>query len=167
MISFNFSFTVPVIFLRRFSYKTIKRATNDFSRVITTSSNGTSYKARFEGDHAAVVKEIHLIDQEDDFFYREVQLLGRLNHRHVVSLTGFSVGQKKYPTLFLILYQINQFAFVSLITTFYFSSRFRFLIFENVENGSLKEHLNGNFCSLCIYIYTVFIKVIVFCLIFG
>ncbi|CAI9280068.1 unnamed protein product [Lactuca saligna] len=104
--------TVPVIFLRRFSYKTIKRATNDFSRVIATSSNGTSYKARFEGDHAAVVKEIHLIDQEDDFFYREVQILGRLNHRHVVSLTGFSVGQKK------------------------------FLIFENVENGSLKEHLN-------------------------
>ena len=45
----------------------------------------------------AVVKEIHLIDQEDDYFYREVQLLGRLHHRHVVALNGFSVGRKRYP----------------------------------------------------------------------
>ncbi|KVH96654.1 probable receptor-like protein kinase At1g49730 [Cynara cardunculus var. scolymus] len=105
--------SVPVIFLRRFSYKDIKRATDSFSRVITTSSHGASYKARFQGGHVAVVKEIHLIGQEDDhIFYREVQLLGRLHHRHVVALNGYSVGQK------------------------------RFLVFENVENGSLKEHLN-------------------------
>ncbi|KAI3499102.1 hypothetical protein L1887_34895 [Cichorium endivia] len=104
--------TVPVIFLRRFSYKDIKRATSDFNRVIATSSHGTSYKARFENGDVAVVKEVHLIDQEDDFFYREVQLLARLHHRHVVALNGFSLGRK------------------------------RFLVFENVENGSLKEHLN-------------------------
>lgn len=105
--------TVPVIFLRRFSYKDIKRATNGFSRVTGTSTHGASYKARFEGGDVGVVKEIHLIDQEDDdFFYREVQLLGRLHHRHVVALNGFCIGRK------------------------------RFLVFENVENGSLKEHLN-------------------------
>ncbi|KAM0032570.1 putative protein kinase RLK-Pelle-URK-1 family [Helianthus debilis subsp. tardiflorus] len=80
--------SVPVTFLRRFSYKDIKHATDGFSRVIGTSSHGASYKAR------------------------EVQLLGRLHHRHIVALDGFSVGRK------------------------------RFLVFENVENGSLKEHLN-------------------------
>ncbi|PWA39811.1 Protein kinase, catalytic domain-containing protein [Artemisia annua] len=104
--------SVPVIFLRRFSYNDIKRATDGFSRVIATSSHGASYKAKFQGGRVAVVKEIHLIDQEDDYFYREVQLLGRLHHRHVVALDGFSVGRK------------------------------RFLVFENSENGSLKEHLN-------------------------
>ncbi|KAK9078762.1 hypothetical protein SSX86_002820 [Deinandra increscens subsp. villosa] len=105
--------SVPVTFLRRFSYKDIKHATDGFSRVIGTSSHGASYKARFQSGHVAVVKEIHFIDhQDDDSFYREVQLLGRLHHRHVVALNGFSVGRK------------------------------RFLVFENVENGSLKDHLN-------------------------
>nr|XP_043624451.1 probable receptor-like protein kinase At1g49730 [Erigeron canadensis] len=103
--------SVPVIFLKRFSYKDIKQATDSFSRVLGTSSHGASYIAKFE-DSVYVVKEIHIIDKEDDFFYRQVQLLGRLHHRHVVALTGFSVGRK------------------------------RFLVFENVENGSLKEHLN-------------------------
>ncbi|KAL8188759.1 hypothetical protein R6Q57_029779 [Mikania cordata] len=105
--------SVPVTFLRRFSYKDIKHATDGFSRVIGTSSHGASYKAKFHSVRAAVVKEILLIDQQDDdSFYREVQLLGRLHHRHVVALNGFSVGRK------------------------------RFLVFENLENGSLKEHLN-------------------------
>ncbi|KAI7750959.1 hypothetical protein M8C21_031789 [Ambrosia artemisiifolia] len=105
--------SVPVTFLRRFSYKDIKHATDNFSRVIGTSSHGASYKARFQNGRVAVVKEIHLVDQQDDdSFYREVQLLGRLHHRHIVALNGFSVGRK------------------------------RFLVFENVENGSLKEHLN-------------------------
>ncbi|XP_076911204.1 putative receptor-like protein kinase At1g49730, partial [Bidens hawaiensis] len=105
--------SVPVTFLRRFSYKDIKNATDGFSRVIGTSSHGASYKAKFQNGRFAVVKEIHLVDQQDDdSFYREVQLLGRLHHRHIVALNGFSVGRK------------------------------RFLVFENVENGSLKEHLN-------------------------
>ncbi|PWA68708.1 protein kinase superfamily protein [Artemisia annua] len=97
MLNLLFNCTVPVIFLRRFSYNDIKRATDGFSRVIATSSHGASYKAKFQGGRVAVVKEIHLIDQEDDYFYREVQLLGRLHHRHVVALDGFSVGRKRYP----------------------------------------------------------------------
>ncbi|XP_071686848.1 probable receptor-like protein kinase At1g49730 [Rutidosis leptorrhynchoides] len=112
MSNSNLIIEIPVTFLKRFSYKDIKRATDNFSRVIGTSSHGASYKATFQGGCAAVVKEVHLIDKEDDFFYKELQLLGRLHHRHVVELNGFSVGHKS------------------------------FLVFENVENGSLKEHLN-------------------------
>ncbi|XP_047977793.1 probable receptor-like protein kinase At1g49730 isoform X2 [Salvia hispanica] len=41
-----------------------------------------------------------------------IQLLGRLHHRHILALYGFSTGPK------------------------------RFLVFENIESGSLKEHLS-------------------------
>lgn len=113
---------VPVIFLRRFSYDDIKQATDGFRRVIAaTSSNWASFfKANFQDGHVALVKQIHLIDKQDDFFYTEVQLLGRLHHRHVLALDGFSAGRK------------------------------RFLVFENVQNGSLKQHLNGNFIAIYI-----------------
>lgn len=103
---------VPLIFLRRFSYKDIKRATDGFHRIILNSSHGTAYKAKFNSGRLALVKEIRGFGQEDDDFYREVQLLGCLHHRHIVALTGFSMGRK------------------------------RFLVFESIENGSLKEHLN-------------------------
>ncbi|KAM7497003.1 hypothetical protein LguiA_021417 [Lonicera macranthoides] len=102
----------PVPFVKRFSYNDIKRATDSFRRIIDSSSHGTVYKAKFQSGHLALVKEVRVFNEEDSVFYREVQLLGRLHHRHVVALTGFSMGQK------------------------------RFLVFENMENGSLKEYLN-------------------------
>ncbi|XP_058196191.1 probable receptor-like protein kinase At1g49730 isoform X1 [Rhododendron vialii] len=51
-------------------------------------------------------------DFDEEAFYKEVLLLGCLHHRHIVSLCGFSTGRK------------------------------RFLVFENIENGTLKDHLN-------------------------
>ncbi|KAI5667043.1 hypothetical protein M9H77_16896 [Catharanthus roseus] len=44
--------------------------------------------------------------------FRTVQFLGRLHHRHIAALCGFSTGRK------------------------------RFLVFENLERGSLKDHLS-------------------------
>ncbi|WCJ40127.1 Protein kinase superfamily protein [Euphorbia peplus] len=102
----------PVSFARRFSYKQVKRATDSFHRIIYTDSHGTAYKARFQDGEIALVKELNDLDQGDDVFYREVQLLGRLHHRHLLALKGFSIGHK------------------------------RLLVFDNIENGSLKEHLN-------------------------
>ncbi|XP_065865078.1 probable receptor-like protein kinase At1g49730 isoform X2 [Euphorbia lathyris] len=99
-------------FARRFSYKEVKRATDGFHRIIYSDSHGTAYKARFQDGEIALVKEVNDLDQGDDVFYREVQLLGRLHHRHLLALKGFSMGQK------------------------------RLLVFDNIENGSLKEHLN-------------------------
>ncbi|GFZ17721.1 protein kinase superfamily protein [Actinidia rufa] len=99
-------------FVRHFSYSDIKRATDGFRRIIDNSSLGVAYKAKFRDGHVALVKEVRDFDVENGAFYKEVQLLGRLHHRHIVSLNGFSTGRK------------------------------RFLVFENIENGSLKDHLN-------------------------
>lgn len=102
----------PSLFLRHFSYKDIKRATGSFGRIIAVRSHGSVYNAKFKDGHVALVKEIKAFNQAKDVFYREVQHLGRLHHRHLVALRGFS------------------------------AERERFLVFENIENGSLKEHLN-------------------------
>ncbi|KAJ4724746.1 Kinase family protein [Melia azedarach] len=101
-----------ISFVRRFSYKDIKRATDSFHRIIYRNSHGVAYKARFQDGEVALVKEIEAFNLEKDAFYREVQLLARLHHRHLLALQGFSLGHK------------------------------RLLIFDNIENGSLKEHLN-------------------------
>ncbi|KAG8387421.1 hypothetical protein BUALT_Bualt02G0019700 [Buddleja alternifolia] len=98
--------------IKQFSYKVLKKATDGFRSVIDNSSQGASYKAKFRNGHVATVKEVKLFDEDDDSFYREVQLLGRLHHRHIVALSGFSTGSK------------------------------RFLVFENMERGSLKQHLS-------------------------
>ncbi|KAJ7948109.1 Kinase family protein [Quillaja saponaria] len=101
-----------VSFVRQLSYKEIKRATDDFQRTIYSSSRGAAYRAKFQDGGVSLVKEVSAIDEEDKIFYREVQLLGRLHHRHLLALKGFSMGHK------------------------------RLLVFDNIENGSLKDHLN-------------------------
>ncbi|CAK9159070.1 unnamed protein product [Ilex paraguariensis] len=102
----------PLSFVRLFTYKDIKRATDDFRRIIDNSSQGAAYKAKFQNGHVALVKEVRVFSEQEHEFYKEVQLLGCLHHRHIVALSGFSTGHK------------------------------RFLVFENIENGSLKEHLS-------------------------
>ncbi|KAK4286292.1 hypothetical protein QN277_002868 [Acacia crassicarpa] len=100
-------------FMRRLSYKDVKRATDGFHRIIYSNSQVAAYAAKFEDGSASLVKEIKDFDQADDSFYSEVQFLGRLHHRHLLSLKGFSLNRKS-----------------------------RLLIFDSIENGSLKDHLN-------------------------
>lgn len=104
--------SLPLV--KHFSYKDIKRATGGFRRLVDSSSDGAVYRATFQnGQVSFQAKEVkNLDDQDDDIFFNKVQLLWRLHHRHIVSLVGFSSWPK------------------------------RFLLFENVENGSLKEHLS-------------------------
>ncbi|PPE00450.1 hypothetical protein GOBAR_DD02546 [Gossypium barbadense] len=102
----------PILFVKKFSYKDVKRATDGFHRIVYSNSHGAAYKANFEGGEVALVKEARAFDEGKESFYREVQFLGRLHHRHLLALRGFSTGQK------------------------------RLLVFDNIENGSLKEHFN-------------------------
>ncbi|KAK8995247.1 hypothetical protein V6N11_069689 [Hibiscus sabdariffa] len=102
----------PILFVKKFSYKDVKRATDGFHRVVYSNPHGTAYKARFEGGEVALVKEARAFDEGMESFYREVQFLERLHHRHLLALRGFSTGNK------------------------------RLLVFDNIENGSLKEHFN-------------------------
>uniref|UniRef100_A0A1D1ZIK8 Putative receptor-like protein kinase At1g49730 n=1 Tax=Anthurium amnicola TaxID=1678845 RepID=A0A1D1ZIK8_9ARAE len=98
-------------FLRHFTYKEIKRATDGFSRIVGSDGNGPIYKAQFPDGLVATVKKIRAFE-EGKYLHRELQILGRLHHRHLVKLQGFSEGQD------------------------------RFLVFDYIENGSLKEFLH-------------------------
>ncbi|KAI5575927.1 hypothetical protein BDE02_09G011100 [Populus trichocarpa] len=102
----------PESSVRRFSYKDIKRATDGFHRIIYSNSHGAAYRARFQDGEVALVKEGKDLNQGKDNFLKEVQLLGQLHHRHLLALKGFSTGHK------------------------------RLLVYDNIEMGSLKEHLN-------------------------
>ncbi|KAL9262090.1 putative receptor-like protein [Drosera capensis] len=102
----------PVPLLRQFSYKDLKTATDEFRRPIASHSDGVTYEAKLEDGSVALVKEIKGAEQRQDDFYREVQLLGCLHHRHLVALQGYSLGRQS------------------------------FLVFESTGYGSLKEHPN-------------------------
>eukprot|EP00268_Persea_americana_P047976 TRINITY_DN5033_c0_g1_i1.p1 TRINITY_DN5033_c0_g1~~TRINITY_DN5033_c0_g1_i1.p1 ORF type:complete len:306 (+),score=53.09 TRINITY_DN5033_c0_g1_i1:192-1109(+) len=99
-------------FIRHFSCKELRRATGSFSTIMGNGSHGVVYKAQFSDGLVAVVREVRDFQQGQDAFDREVQLLARLHHRHLVTLRGFSKGYD------------------------------RFLVFDYMENGSLKELLH-------------------------
>ncbi|XP_022986692.1 probable receptor-like protein kinase At1g49730 [Cucurbita maxima] len=107
---FHRSRSVPILYVRRFSYREIKRATGGFNRVVYTNPQCAAYNARFQDGSVALVKELRALN--DDVFKTEVQLLGRLHHRHLLTLRGFSTGHK------------------------------RLLVFDEIGNGSLRDHLN-------------------------
>ncbi|KAF0907459.1 hypothetical protein E2562_017392 [Oryza meyeriana var. granulata] len=100
-------------FVRKFKHKEIEAATNGFSTILVTGPRGTAYRARFADGLVATVRRAGDGDQEKEAFYRELQLLGRLNHRHIVRLHGFSS-----------------------------EGHSRFLVFDHMENRSLKECLH-------------------------
>ncbi|KAM3385957.1 hypothetical protein ACQJBY_009552 [Aegilops geniculata] len=104
-------------FVRRFKPSEIEAATSGFSTALETGGpRGTAYRARFADGLVATVRRAGGGDPnqegQEGAFYRELQLLGRLNHRHVVRLRGFSEGHN------------------------------RFLVFDQMENRSLKECLH-------------------------
>lgn len=102
----------PVNILKRISYKELNRATDRFRRIITCDSQTITYEARFQDGSVSVVKEVKVADHGNKVFHKELQLLGRLHHRHVVALSGYSLGRRS------------------------------FLVFESTAKGSLKDHLN-------------------------
>ncbi|BBN07295.1 protein MpRLK-Pelle_URK-1 [Marchantia polymorpha subsp. ruderalis] len=99
---------------RRFKLREVKKATNDFSTIIGRGGFGTVYKARFKDGLVAAVKRMNKgSHQAENDFAREMELLGRLHHRHLVSLRGFCAENRE-----------------------------RVLVYDYMENGSLKEHLH-------------------------
>lgn len=106
----------PSSMFRRFSYKEIQRATNGFCTIIGRGGFGTVYKAQFENGFIAAVKRMNKVSQQgEEEFCKETELLGRLHHRHLVTLRGFCAEKHE-----------------------------RFLVYEYMENGSLKEHLHAS-----------------------
>ncbi|XWS62918.1 hypothetical protein CRYUN_Cryun06bG0051700 [Craigia yunnanensis] len=100
---------------QKYSYKETKKATDNFSTVIGRGGFGTVYKALFnEGSVVAVKRMNKVLGQGEDEFCREIELLARLHHRHLVALRGFCIEKRE-----------------------------RFLMYEYMSNGSLKDHLHS------------------------
>lgn len=77
---------------RKFSYKETKRATDNFSVVIGQGGFGTVYRGQFSDGLVAAVKRMNKVsEQAEDEFCREIELLARLHHRHLVALRGFCI----------------------------------------------------------------------------
>ncbi|ESQ30506.1 hypothetical protein EUTSA_v10011356mg [Eutrema salsugineum] len=97
---------------RKFSYKEMRNATNDFNKVIGHGGFGTVYKAEFSDGLVAAVKRMNKVSvQSQNDFCREIELLAKLHHRNLVALKGFCIEKKE-----------------------------RFLIYDYMANGSLKDH---------------------------
>ncbi|XVF45122.1 hypothetical protein PTKIN_Ptkin02bG0180400 [Pterospermum kingtungense] len=100
---------------QKYSFKETKKATDNFSTVIGRGGFGTVYKAQFHDGSVVAVKRMNkLSEQGEDEFCREIELLARLHHRHLVALRGFCIEKHE-----------------------------RFLMYEYMSNGSLKYHLHS------------------------
>ncbi|XP_039006556.1 probable receptor-like protein kinase At1g49730 [Hibiscus syriacus] len=100
---------------QKYSYKETKRATCSFSTVIGRGGFGTVYKAQYGDGSMVAVKRINKFsEQGEDEFFREIELLARLHHRHLVALRGFCIKNHE-----------------------------RFLMYEYMSNGSLKDHIHS------------------------
>ncbi|XP_072998402.1 probable receptor-like protein kinase At1g49730 [Typha latifolia] len=105
----------PSSIVRRFSYKETRKATDNFSTIIGKGGFGTVYKAQFSDGSLAAVKRMDKVSKQgEEEFCREMELLARLHHRHLVALKGFCVERSE-----------------------------RFLVYEYMENGSLKDHIHS------------------------
>ncbi|KAG5238883.1 receptor protein [Salix suchowensis] len=104
----------PASMLRKFSYKETMKATDNFNTIIGQGGFGTVFKAEFSGGLVAAVKRMNKVsEQAEEEFCREIELLARLHHRHLVALRGFCIKKNE-----------------------------RFLMYEYMANGSLKDHLH-------------------------
>ncbi|XP_044490671.1 probable receptor-like protein kinase At1g49730 isoform X2 [Mangifera indica] len=100
---------------QKFSYRETKKATDNFNTVIGQGGFGTVYKAQLSDGSLLAVKRMNKVsEQGEDEFCRELELLARLHHRHLVTLRGFCIKKCE-----------------------------RFLMYEYMANGSLKDHLHS------------------------
>ncbi|XP_027769719.1 probable receptor-like protein kinase At1g49730 [Solanum pennellii] len=100
--------------LTKYSYKGTKKATNNFSTAIGQGGFGI-YKYEFKDGSVVAVKRMNKVSEQHDYeFCREIELLARLHHRQLVSLWGFCTERLE-----------------------------RFLMYEYMPNGSLKDQLHN------------------------
>lgn len=81
---------------RRFGYKETMKATDNLSTIIGKGGFGTVYKAQFSDGTIGAVKRMNKISKQgEEEFCREMELLARLHHRHLVALRGFCIDRNE------------------------------------------------------------------------
>lgn len=82
----------PSSMFKKYSYKETKKATNNLGTIIGQGGFGTVYKAQFSDGSTLAVKRMDKVsEQAVEEFCREIELLARLHHRHLVALKGFCI----------------------------------------------------------------------------
>ncbi|CAI5989052.1 unnamed protein product [Closterium sp. NIES-64] len=100
---------------RVFSLAELRRATKEWQAEIGRGGYGSVYKAVLKDKTVVAVKRLDVVsDQGDREFIREVELLSRVHHRHLVNLLGFCAEKEE-----------------------------RALVYEYMGLGSLFDHLHG------------------------
>eukprot|EP00271_Cylindrocystis_brebissonii_P004912 TRINITY_DN16843_c0_g4_i1.p1 TRINITY_DN16843_c0_g4~~TRINITY_DN16843_c0_g4_i1.p1 ORF type:complete len:879 (+),score=113.31 TRINITY_DN16843_c0_g4_i1:407-3043(+) len=101
--------------VKSFGLAELKKATKNFSQVLGKGGYGTVYKAVLRDDSIVAVKRLDQVSKQGDIeFIREVELLSRLHHRHLVNLQGFCAEKGE-----------------------------RMLVYEYMAMGSLYDHIHG------------------------
>ncbi|KAJ7552940.1 hypothetical protein O6H91_06G077700 [Diphasiastrum complanatum] len=75
--------------LKKFSYKELRTATNNFSEKIGSGGFGSVYKGCLQDQTKVGVKKLHNMRQGDKDFRAEVSTLGMIQHVNLVRLRGF------------------------------------------------------------------------------
>ncbi|XP_078170621.1 receptor-like serine/threonine-protein kinase NCRK [Carex rostrata] len=104
----------------RFSYGELDQATNKFSdeNVIGVGGTSTVYRGQLSDGRMVAIKKLIPVGSEADFeFLSEIELISRLNHRHVVPLLGYCSENHGRQSE-------------------------RLLVLEYMSNGNLRECLN-------------------------
>uniref|UniRef100_A0A1J3H663 Putative receptor-like protein kinase n=1 Tax=Noccaea caerulescens TaxID=107243 RepID=A0A1J3H663_NOCCA len=108
-------------YVQCFDFKTLEKATGGFkeSNVIGQGGFGCVYKACFDNNTKAAVKNIENVSQEAKReFQNEVELLSKIQHSNIISLLGSAS-------------EINS----------------SFIVYELMEKGSLDDQLHGPSCG--------------------
>ncbi|XP_024930440.3 putative receptor protein kinase ZmPK1 [Ziziphus jujuba] len=100
---------------RRFSFAELHKATKRFSEEIGRGAGGIVYKGVLCDARVAAIKRLKEANQGEAEFLAEVNTIGRLNHMHLIEMWGYCTEGKH-----------------------------RLLVYEYLENGSLKENLSSN-----------------------
>ncbi|KAF3780883.1 G-type lectin S-receptor-like serine/threonine-protein kinase SD2-2 [Nymphaea thermarum] len=98
---------------RRFTFRELKTATNNFRDEIGRGASGVVYKGLLmEDERVVAVKRLAGMNQGEGQFWSEVSTIGRINHMNLVTMLGFCAERKH-----------------------------RLLVYEYLENGSLEKNL--------------------------
>ncbi|TKY68988.1 putative receptor protein kinase ZmPK1 [Spatholobus suberectus] len=101
---------------RKFSYSELRQATKGFSEEIGRGAGGIVYKGVLSNNQAIAIKRLHEVaNQGESEFLAEVSIIGRLNHMNLIGMLGYCAEGK-----------------------------YRLLVYEYMENGSLAQNLSLN-----------------------